>query len=238
MMSQDSEKNGSKQVVSSLDQLEAIKVILLDIEGTTTPITFVKDVLFPYVREKVEEYLDSHWDEQECQDDIKELRDQAILDKDLEGVVTIPEEVEDGTSSSTLVKQAVVQSIHWLMAADRKVTALKQFQGHMWRSGYKEKKLVGEIYSDVLPAIKQWLRKSKKVYIYSSGSVEAQKLLFGHTKYGSLLELFSGHFDTKTGLKVEKESYLKIAAEIGCDPHEILFLTDVTRGSFTWMQEL
>ncbi|XP_038072544.1 enolase-phosphatase E1-like isoform X2 [Patiria miniata] len=230
MMSQDSDKNTSKHPVNWLDLLQGIEVIVLDIEGTTTPITFVKDVLFPYVTEHLEDYLDDHWEEKKCQDDVRALRDQANLDKDLEGVVTIPEDIQGDSSSSKMsVKEAVMQSIRWLMAADRKVTALKQLQGHMWRSGYKDKTLVAQVYSDVLPAIKQWISDGKKVYIYSSGSVEAQKLLFGHTDNGSLLELFSGYFDTKIGSKVEKESYLKIAAEVGSEPGQILFLTDVTR---------
>ncbi|XP_071795350.1 enolase-phosphatase E1-like [Asterias amurensis] len=224
----DSEEKSLKHSSNVLDLLEGVEVIVLDIEGTTTPISFVKDILFGYVREHLEEYLEENWEKTECQDDVKALRDQTLLDKDLEGAVAIPEEAPEVSSSSS-VRKAVVDNIRWLMAKDRKVTALKQFQGHMWRSGYQEKKVVGELFSDVLPVIKHWASEEKKIYIYSSGSVEAQKLLFGHTEHGSLLKYFSGYFDTKIGAKVEKESYQKIAEEVECDPSKILFLTDVTR---------
>ncbi|XP_057177629.1 enolase-phosphatase E1 [Triplophysa rosa] len=115
------------------------------------------------------------------------------------------------------------------MAADRKTTALKQLQGHMWRAAYLMGKIKGEVYPDVVPAIRQWRHHGLQIYIYSSGSVEAQKLLFGYSVEGDLLDLFDGHFDTNIGAKVESKSYENIAEKIGCQPEEIMFLTDVTR---------
>ncbi|XP_062268884.1 enolase-phosphatase E1 isoform X2 [Platichthys flesus] len=123
----------------------------------------------------------------------------------------------------------VVDNVLWQMAADRKSTALKQLQGHMWRSAYASGRIKGEIYQDVIPSIKRWKGQGLKVYVYSSGSVEAQKLLFGHSVEGDVLDLFDGHFDTCIGTKVEGKSYEKIAAKIGCQPEEITFLTDVAR---------
>uniref|UniRef100_A0A8C2TEC6 Enolase-phosphatase 1 n=1 Tax=Coturnix japonica TaxID=93934 RepID=A0A8C2TEC6_COTJA len=127
------------------------------------------------------------------------------------------------------VIRAVVDNVHWQMALDRKTTALKQLQGHMWRAAYATGLVKGEIFEDVVPAIRKWREAGMKVYIYSSGSVEAQKLLFGYSTEGDILELFDGHFDTKIGPKVESESYRRIAASIGCDTNNILFLTDVPR---------
>ncbi|XP_041468084.1 enolase-phosphatase E1-like [Lytechinus variegatus] len=215
----------TKSAVSSLQN--NAKIILLDIEGTTTPITFVADVLFPYIRENVAEYLDAHWKEEQCQQDIEALRLQAELDKEADGVVSIPD-ASDKESDEETIKEAVVKNVLWLMDADRKVTALKQLQGHMWQDAYGSK-IKGELYKDVVPCIKRWKEEEKDVYIYSSGSVQAQKLLFGNSVEGDILPLLSGHYDTKIGAKVEKESYTRIADDLKVEPGEILFLTDVTR---------
>uniref|UniRef100_A0A8C6FSM2 Uncharacterized protein n=1 Tax=Moschus moschiferus TaxID=68415 RepID=A0A8C6FSM2_MOSMO len=113
--------------------------------------------------------------------------------------------------------QAVVDTVCWQMSLDRKTTALKQLQGHMWREAFKAGHMKAEFFEDVVP-----------VYIYFSGSVEAQKLLYGHSTEGDILELVDGHFDTKIGHKVESESYRKIASSIGCSTNN-LFLRDVSR---------
>uniref|UniRef100_A0A8D0HDG1 Enolase-phosphatase E1 n=2 Tax=Sphenodon punctatus TaxID=8508 RepID=A0A8D0HDG1_SPHPU len=206
-----------------------VSVILLDIEGTTTPIAFVKDILFPYIKDRVKEYLRAHWEEEECQQDVSLLRKQALADSNLEGAVPIP--LETGTREEELerVIQAVVDNVYWQMSLDRKTTALKQLQGHMWRAAYATGQVTGEVFEDVVPAVRKWRAAGLKVYIYSSGSVEAQKLLFGHSTEGDILELIDGHFDTQIGHKVESESYRRIATSIGCSPSNILFLTDVAR---------
>ncbi|KAM3831995.1 enolase-phosphatase E1 [Vipera latastei] len=206
-----------------------VSVFLLDVEGTTTPITFVKDILFPYIRENIRDYLDTHWEEEECQQDVGLLRKQAEEDSHMEGVVPIPLETRDGEEEVERVIQAVIDNVLWQMSLDRKTTALKQLQGHMWRAAYENGCLKGEFFKDVVPAVKKWKEAGRKVYIYSSGSVEAQKLLFGNSTEGDLLELFDGHFDTKIGPKVDSESYQRIAASIGCATNNILFLTDVTQ---------
>eukprot|EP00069_Balaena_mysticetus_P002759 bmy_16217T0 len=234
-----------------------VTVILLDIEGTTTPIAFVKDILFPYIKENVKEYLQTHWEEEECQQDVSLLRKQAEEDSHLDGAVPIPAASGNGADDLQRMIQAVVDNVCWQMSLDRKTTALKQLQGHMWRAAFKAGSMKAEyvapqvtlntslatkantfstsplspvFFEDVVPAVRKWREAGMKVYIYSSGSVEAQKLLFGHSTEGDILELVDGHFDTKIGHKVESESYRKIASSIGCSTNNILFLTDVTRG--------
>lgn len=215
--------SGREMVVVSVPA--EVTVILLDIEGTTTPIAFVKDVLFPYIKENVKEYLQAHWEEQECQEDVSLLRKQAEEDAHLDGAVPIP--VASGGDLQQTI-QAVVDNVYWQMSHDRKTTALKQLQGHMWKAAFMTGRMKAEFFADVVPAVRRWREAGMKVYIYSSGSVEAQKLLFGHSTEGDILELIDGHFDTKIGHKVESESYRKIADSIGCSTNNILFLTDVT----------
>ncbi|XP_040181116.1 enolase-phosphatase E1 isoform X2 [Rana temporaria] len=211
--------------MGSLTVPACVSTVLLDIEGTTTPITFVKEILFPYIQDNVKEYLENHWQEEECQEDVRHLRLQAEKDCELDGFVPIP---MNQTEVQQII-QGVVDNVHWQMSLDRKTTALKQLQGHMWRAAYASGQVKGEVYADVVPALRKWKEAGKKLYIFSSGSVEAQKLLFGYSIEGDLLEYFQGHFDTTVGLKVESESYRKIADHIGCSTENILFLTDITR---------
>uniref|UniRef100_A0A670KFJ7 Enolase-phosphatase E1 n=2 Tax=Podarcis muralis TaxID=64176 RepID=A0A670KFJ7_PODMU len=206
-----------------------VRVLLLDIEGTTTPIAFVKDTLFSYIKDNIREYLRAHWEEEECQEDVGLLRKQAEEDAHMDGVVPIPLETRDGEEEVERIIQAVIDNVHWQMSLDRKTTALKQLQGHIWRAAYENGRLKGEFFDDVVPAVRKWREAGMKVYIYSSGSVEAQKLFFGNSTEGDICELFDGHFDTKIGPKVDSESYQRIAASIGCSTSNILFLTDVTR---------
>uniref|UniRef100_A0A8D1N7W4 Enolase-phosphatase E1 n=2 Tax=Sus scrofa TaxID=9823 RepID=A0A8D1N7W4_PIG len=187
-----------------------------------------KDILFPYIEDHVKEYLQTHWEEEECQQDVSLLRKQAEEDAHLDGAVPIPAASGDGEDDRERMIQAVVDNVCWQMSLDRKTTALKQLQGHMWRAAFKAGLMKAEFFEDVVPAVRKWREAGMKVYVYSSGSVEAQKLLFGHSTEGDVLELFDGHFDTKIGHKVESESYRKIASSIGCSTSNILFLTDVT----------
>ncbi|XP_062870088.1 enolase-phosphatase E1 [Trichomycterus rosablanca] len=215
--------------MATLTVPEGVSVFLLDIEGTTTPITFVKDILFPYIKDHLVEYLSAHWEEDECKQDVQLLKKQT--EEDLKQNRACRVHAVDQTAHTDEEKaiREVVDDVLWQMAADRKTTALKQLQGHMWRSAYVSGKIKGEVYQDVVPAIRRWRRHGLKVYIYSSGSIEAQKLLFGYSVEGDLLDLFDGHFDTTIGAKVESKSYEKIAERIGCSPEDIMFLTDVTR---------
>lgn len=203
--------------------MEGVKALIVDIEGTTTPIGFVKETLFPYAEENVESFLTKRYDDEETQQDIKALQELAAKDKadGVEGVVEIPKE----GSKEDIIK-AVVDNVKWQMDEDRKTTALKQLQGHIWREGYKTGQIKAELFEDVGPALQQIVEEGVNVYVYSSGSVEAQKLLFGNTEEGDLLELFTDFFDTTIGNKKDSGSYKKIVEKIGVSPEEILFLTD------------
>ncbi|XP_048731965.1 enolase-phosphatase E1-like [Ostrea edulis] len=204
--------------------LEGVKALIVDIEGTTTPIGFVKETLFPYVEENVESFLKKRFSEEETKADIAALQELAAKDKadGVAGVVEIPKEGSEGD-----IVTAVVKNIKWQMDGDRKTTALKQLQGHIWREGYKTGKIKAELFEDVGPALQQIVDEGINVYVYSSGSIESQKLLFGNTEEGDLLELFTDFFDTTTGDKKEAASYKKITEKIGVSAEEILFLTDM-----------
>lgn len=203
--------------------------LLLDIEGTTTPITFVKDILFPYIKDHLEDYLSAHWEEDECKQDVHLLKKQVEEDIRLNRACAVHALDQTVHTDEEKAIREVVDNVLWQMAADRKTTALKQLQGHMWRAAYAAGRIKGEVYQDVVPSIRLWRRQGLKIYIYSSGSVEAQKLLFGYSVEGDLLDLFDGHFDTNMGAKVESKSYERIAQRIGCQTEELTFLTDLTR---------
>lgn len=194
-------------------------VILLDIEGTITSISFVKDTLFPYVTEVLEDYINKHWDDPSFQDDLKLLCLQAANDSNIVGFVPI----ETGDNA----KQSVINNVLWQMNSDRKTTALKQLQGHIWKDGYESGLLKGHLYDDVLPVLKKLTDSGKKIYTYSSGSTEAQKYLFQYSVLGDVSDVFVKYFDTKMGPKGLDSSYKNIANEIGVKCEDILFLTDV-----------
>ncbi|SEN14580.1 enolase-phosphatase E1 [Luteibacter sp. UNCMF331Sha3.1] len=184
-----------------------IRAVLTDIEGTTSSIDFVKDVLFPYARRHLPAYVETHWDEPEVQHWLHEAAKEA-------GIVE---------ASRTEVIDLL---IGWI-DADRKSTALKALQGMIWADGYASKAFVSHMYPEVAARLKAWHDDGLSLYVYSSGSVPAQKLLFGHSENGDLTPLFSGYFDTETGHKRERESYARIAEAIGLPPAQILFLSDI-----------
>ncbi len=178
--------------------------VLLDIEGTTTSISFVYEVLFPYIREHVAAFVTSHWD--------------ALLDE--RALYTA--EGTDASSPAALATAVLSQ-----MDTDQKTTALKTLQGRIWKAGYVDGTLRADVFDDVPGALQSWKRAGNTICIYSSGSIAAQKLLFGHTHYGDLCPLISGYFDTTTGPKREAPSYTAIADAMGVAPEQILFATDV-----------
>jgi len=198
--------------------------VVLDIEGTTTPISFVADELFRYIRRELPKYLQENWGAEQLTDDITQLRTLASDDKkdNVEGLVDILDE----TNSKEDVITSVIKNVNWQMDKDRKSTALKNLQGHMWKAGYSRGELKAALFDDVPEAFKRWATANIPIYIYSSGSIEAQKLLFGHTNAGDLLPFISGHFDTTTGPKVEAPSYTKIVESIGVPHRNVLFVTD------------
>ncbi|KAF5202213.1 Enolase-phosphatase e1 [Thalictrum thalictroides] len=203
----------------------AKRCILLDIEGTTTPISFVTDVLFPYARNNVEKHLIATYDTTETQEDIELLRSQ-VEDDVKQGLSTLPIPPADAGKEEVIM--SLVANVNEMIRADRKITALKQLQGHIWRTGYQKNELEGFVFEDVPKALEKWHATGIKVYIYSSGSREAQRLIFGNSNYGDLRKYLCGFFDTTIGHKREARSYSEITQSVGVDkPSEILFLTDV-----------
>jgi enolase-phosphatase E1 len=198
------------------------KCILLDIEGTTTPIDFVYKILFPYAREHFKEYLSRNWKDQEVQQDLTKLRDEQAADS-RQGLDPPIINVESPANHL----ESAVAYLHWLMDHDRKSTPLKSLQGKIWEEGYRSGELQSQIFDDVPPAFERWNHERKLVCIYSSGSVLAQKLLFGYTTAGDLTKYIFKYFDTTSGSKVLSGSYLSIAEQLELSPAEIVFASDV-----------
>ena len=207
-------------MTASLTALE-IRALLLDIEGTTTPIEFVHQVLFPYARAHAAEYLERHQDSADVLEAIALLRDERAAEVRL-----------TASAKATAVKKpdttyVVLEYVYSLMDRDEKSPGLKALQGLVWRDGYKSGALRGQVYPDVVPAFERWRARGLDIYIYSSGSVLAQQLLFGSTEAGDLTTFLKGYFDTAVGPKVSPGSYGVIAARIQAAPQQILFVSDV-----------
>ena len=182
-----------------------IKAILTDIEGTTTSISFVFDVLFPYARSHMAGFVRSH------------AHDPAVA-QELEAINR-----EAGRTLTT--EQAIEQLINWI-DEDRKLTPLKSLQGMIWKQGYLDRGFTGHVYPDAVEYLRRWHADGIMLYVYSSGSVAAQQLLFGYSDFGDLRPLFSGYFDTRIGMKQDSGSYQGISAQIGLDAGQVLFLSD------------
>lgn len=194
---------------------------MLDIEGTTTPIDFVYEVLFPYARRHVKDFLETHLSSEEVRSDIAALREERAAD--LRRGLDPPE-----VSGSESRPESIAAYVHWLMDQDRKSTPLKSLQGKIWEEGYRSGHLRGRIFRDVPPAFERWRGQGKEICIYSSGSRLAQKLLFAHTEAGDLTGLIREYFDTRAGAKADPQSYHLIASSLGLKPPEIIFISDVT----------
>lgn len=193
------------------------KVILLDIEGTTASVDFVHDVMFPFVTRNLPSFLDATWNTADTRAACERIAQDAGQES-----LTAWENVT-GKEGRTLVEEQIAE----LMRGDVKATGLKAMQGLVWQAGFDSGELVAPIYEDVLPELERWKSRGIDIRIYSSGSIAAQKLFFGHTQHGDVLSHFSGHYDTTIGGKKDSLSYQKIAADIGVAPAEILFVSDL-----------
>jgi len=198
----------------------SVQGILLDIEGTTTPIHFVYQVLFPFARAHLKDYLRHNAASEELQRDLSMLR--AEHHKDMEQALAPPEWDPDAQTKS------VVRYVCWLMDRDRKSTGLKSLQGKIWQQGYLNGELKSQVFQDVPPALEYWKRKNLDVRIFSSGSALAQRLLFANTEIGDLTRFLGGYFDTNIGPKIDPGSYRQIANEFRLPAAEVLFISDMT----------
>jgi enolase-phosphatase E1 len=209
--------------VSLIDESQ-IRVILLDIEGTTTPVDFVYRSLFPYASRKLESFLREHAQDSEIRSLIQDLHAQQDLDErnGLEPPGWLDNSEEARLRSSVAYGQ-------WLIARDSKCTPLKSLQGKIWQQGFASGELRGEVFPDVPIAFERWRRQKRIICIYSSGSVLAQQLLFRSTSSGDLTPYISAFFDTRVGAKTEGESYKKIAASFSYAPREFLFVSDAVK---------
>ncbi|MBC9250802.1 2,3-diketo-5-methylthio-1-phosphopentane phosphatase [Pseudomonas alcaligenes] len=186
-----------------------IKAILTDIEGTTSAVSFVFDVLFPYAAQHLPDFILEHADEPQVREQLQAVR------------------AESGEADADLIR--VIEILLEWIATDRKATPLKALQGMIWAEGYQAGQLKGHVYPDAVEALKRWKAEGYGLYVYSSGSIQAQQLIFGCSEAGDLRPLFSGYFDTTSGPKREVDSYRRITESIGLPADEILFLSDIVQ---------
>ncbi|MEN3161006.1 acireductone synthase [Tistrella mobilis] len=191
-------------------------VVLTDIEGTTTDIAFVSEVLFPFARARLRDFLHAN----------AHLPEVAAALDDVRARIRAEGGVLPAAPGAAGEIDALADRLIAWIDADAKITPLKTLQGLIWADGYADGTLSAHLYPEVAAALRRWHAAGVTLAVYSSGSVAAQLLLFGHTEAGDLNPLFSHNFDTTTGLKVEAGSYTKIAAALGRPPRDILFLSD------------
>lgn len=187
-----------------------IQYILTDIEGTTTSVSFVFEVLFPYFAERCEEYIHQNLQNPLVRAQLEKVKETVLAEENLQ--------VSDN--------EAIAKLLEWTKN-DRKHPALKTLQGYLWRIGYENQTIKGHIYPDVPPVLEKWQKSGLKMGIYSSGSVEAQKLIFGFSDFGDLNGYFSHYFDTAVGHKREAKSYQNIQQVLDIQADAILFLSDI-----------
>ena len=199
-----------------------IRAVLLDIEGTTTPIKFVYEVLLPYARRHLRRYVEQHAASPEQAPIYDRLRDEHA--SDLAAAEAVPRWIDEPPAARA---GSILSYLEWLMDRDRKSTALKSLQGLIWEDGYRGGDLVGEVFADVPAALARWRAQRIDAGIFSSGSVLAQQLLVRHSSAGDLTSLLRWYFDTTSGPKTDPDSYRRIAAAMGIPVASVLFVSDV-----------
>ena len=192
--------------------------ILLDIEGTTSSVSYVYDILFPFARKELPAYLDKHWGNER----VKMACHYLAQDCGASGIREWMEEFEPDE-----LKKRALEACLDFMDRDVKATGLKALQGMIWAEGYEAGKLQSHVYPDVVSALEAWKEAGLDLRIFSSGSIEAQRVFFKHTEYGDITPLFSEYYDTTTGPKREASSYRSISRECGVEPQQVTFLSDV-----------
>lgn len=197
--------------------MQNVKLILTDIEGTTSSISFVKDVLFPYAAEHLPAFVKENINDEKVQTALQQTAELAAEDGDVINA--------DDTDA------LIAKLLQWI-SEDRKATPLKALQGLIWKTGYEHGDYQAHMYPDATEYLKKWHDSGLPLYVYSSGSVKAQELFFGYSQDGNLLPLFKGHFDTLVGGKRDTQSYRNILAElqkthVGLNAEDVLFLSDI-----------
>ncbi len=192
------------------------RMVLLDIEGTVSPLAFVHEVMFPYARRHAAVFLGRGWESPMVQEALAQMARDA-------GAASLAAWCPPGLAGPAFV----TTQVHQMMDADIKATGLKQLQGLIWEEGFRAGELRSTLFEDVPAALDRWRQAGLDLCIYSSGSVHAQKLFFSHTAAGDLGGFFSGWYDTTTGPKRAAASYAAIAADRGLPAHDILFVSDV-----------
>ncbi|MFM7732065.1 MAG: acireductone synthase [Cyanobium sp.] len=199
---------------------QSLSHVLLDIEGTTCPVSFVSDTLFPYAATHLGSFLEAHGDEEEVGALVEQVEQAWQRDPD-PAARELRQSAEEKTGAPR-----VLPYLLWLIGQDRKLTPLKDLQGRVWQAGYRSGELQGPLYEDVAPALRRWRADGLGLAVYSSGSVAAQQLIYGHSTAGDLCPLFSHWFDTRIGSKLEPESYACIVRQLETEAGRVLFISD------------
>ena len=187
-------------------RVDGVTAVVTDVEGTTSSLAFVQEVLFPYSRARMVDYVAAH---------------RALV----EPILDVAREIEGRYDLDDVAVARLM--VRWI-DEDRKAPPLKALQGMIWREGYEAGDIQGHVYADAVRGLKKWRAQGLRLTVYSSGSVEAQRLIFGMSEFGDLTPLFEAYFDTAVGAKVEVASYGRIAARLALAPEQILFLTDAS----------
>ena len=200
-------------------EISGVQHVLLDIEGTTCPINFVTDVLFPYAQQQIPAFLADHAEDQTVKELVRQVFAAWDLDTD-DQAISLRKKHQDNN------QETVITYLTWLIKKDRKLTPLKELQGLIWHQGYNNGQLKAPLYADVPEALRRWHQAGLGLSVYSSGSVNAQKLLYENSTYGDLSYFFSYWFDTNIGSKQTSQSYLKIIEILNNEPDQVLFISD------------
>jgi enolase-phosphatase E1 len=202
-----------------------IRHVVLDIEGTTCPVHFVSEVLFPYAKARLLPFLTSHQGEDPIRQLLQEVEAALLVDPS-PSAVALRAEARTSDHRGSFGLTTLCSYLDWLIEIDRKITPLKDLQGRIWEEGYQQGDLIAPLFADVPNALQRWHAQGLCLSVYSSGSVQAQKLLYGHTESGDLRPLFSHWFDTRTGAKNDPESYRTIARILNSQPEHVMFISD------------
>ena len=204
---------------------EEISHVLLDIEGTTCPVSFVASTLFPYANEHLGSYLRAHGQERMVHE-LLESVERSWREDSSEEAQSLLQAHQALDAVGPDQPNALEAYLRLLIRCDRKLTALKDLQGMIWRQGYENGQLKAPLFEDVPGALRHWSNQGLVLAVYSSGSVPAQQLLYGHSSGGDLRSLFQHWFDTRIGAKTDPSSYQSIASAMGCGPNTVLFISD------------